>query len=122
MKKCHSISQNARATFQRTMDIAYANENYVSLVVYLDYVTVFSHLDDEHLHHLRVIFQRCRKFKISLNPKKSLFSMEEDKILGHIISKDDIWIDPSWVEDIQQIDFPRSKKYIQSFNGKMNFL
>jgi hypothetical protein len=48
--------------------------------------------------------------------------MEEGKLLGHIISKDGIRIDPSRVEAIQQIDFPRSKKEIQAFNGKMNFL
>jgi len=110
------------ATFQHAMDIAFANEKDVFLVVYLDDVTVFSHSDDEKLHHLRVIFQRWRKFRISLNPKKSLFAMEEGKLLDNIISKDDIQIDPSWVEAIQQIDFPRNKKEIQAFNGKMNSL
>lgn len=48
--------QNARATFQRAMDIAFANEKHVFLVVYLHDLTVFSHLDDENLHHLRIIF------------------------------------------------------------------
>eukprot|EP00253_Pinus_taeda_P032994 PITA_32994 len=98
------------------MDIAFSDEKYVFLVVYLDDVTVFSHSDDKHLHHLRVIFQKCRKFGISLNPKKSLFTTEEGKLLGHIISKDGIEIDPSRVEAIQKIDFPSSKKEIQAFN------
>jgi len=48
--------------------------------------------------------------------------MGEGKLLSHIISKDGIQIDPSHVEAIQQIYFPYSKKAIQSFNGKMNFL
>jgi len=48
--------------------------------------------------------------------------MDEGKLLGHIISKDGIRIDPARVEAIQQIDLPRNKKEIQSFNGKMNFL
>lgn len=48
--------------------------------------------------------------------------MEEGKLLGHIISKEGIRIDPSRAEAIQKIDFPRSKKKIQAFNGKMNFL
>ena len=48
--------------------------------------------------------------------------MEEGKLLGHIISKDCIHVDPSRVEEIQQIDFPCNKKEIQAFNGKMNFL
>lgn len=114
--------KNVGATFQCAMDISFFNEKDVFLVVYLDDVMVFSHSDDEHLHHLRVIFQRCRKFRISFNVKKSLFAMEEGKLLYHIISKDGIRIDSSWVEVIQKIDFPLSKKEIQAFNGKMNFL
>jgi len=93
--------KNTEATFQCAMDIAFANEKDVFLVVYLDDLTVFSNSDDEHLHHLWIVFQRCRKFGISLNPKKSLFAMDEGKLLGHIISKEDIHIDPSRVEAIQ---------------------
>ena len=114
--------KNVRATFQWAMDITFANEKDVFLVVYLYDLTVFSNSYDEHLHHLRIDFQKCREFRISLNPKKSLFSMEEGKLLGHIISKDVILIDPSRVEAIQQVDFLYNKKEIQAFNGKMNFL
>ena len=71
---------------------------------------MFSGSDDDNLHHLRVVFQRCRKFGISLNPKKSLFAMDEGKLLGHIISKDGIRIDLARVKAIQLIDLPRNKK------------
>lgn len=94
----------------------------VFLVVYLDDLTVFSKSDEEHIYHLKIVFKCCRKYGISLNPKKSLFAMDEGKLLGHIISKEGICIDPARVEAIQKIDFPRSKKEIQAFNGKMNFL
>ena len=104
------------------MDIDFSNEKDVFLVVYLDDLTMFSGSDDEHLHHFRVVFQRCRKFGISLNPKKIIFAMDEGKLMGKIISKDGIHIDPSKVEAIQHIDLPRNKKEIQAFNGKMNFL
>lgn len=114
--------KNAGATFQWVMDIAFANEKDVFLVVYLDDLMVFSGSNDEHLHHLRIVFQKCRKFGISLNPKKSLFSMDEGKLLGHIISKDGIHIDPSRMEAIQQIEFLHKKKEIQVLNGKMSFL
>eukprot|EP00253_Pinus_taeda_P013301 PITA_13301 len=114
--------KNVGATFQRAMDLAFANEKDVFLVVYLDDLTVFSKSDEEHMHHLKIVFQKCRKYGLSLNPKKSLFAMEEGKLLGHIISKDGIRIDPARVQEIQQIDLPRNKKEIQSFNGKMNFL
>jgi len=38
------------------MDIAFANEKDVFLVVYLDDLKVFSNSDDEHLHHLQIVF------------------------------------------------------------------
>lgn len=82
------------------MDITFANEKDVFLVVYLDVLTMFSGSNDQHLHHLRILFQCCRKFGISLNPKKLLFAMDEGKLLGHIISKEGIRIDPSRVEVI----------------------
>jgi len=104
--------KNAGATFQQAMDMAFANEKYVFFVVYRDDLMVFSNSDDVHLYHLKVLFQKCRKYGISLNPKKSLFAMEEGKILGHIISKEGICIDPTRVEAIQQIKQPRSKKEI----------
>jgi len=114
--------KNAGATFQRAMDLAFTNEKDVFMVVYLDDLTMFSKSDEEHMHHLKTVFQKCRKYGLSLNPKKSLFAMEEGKLLGHIISKDGICIDPARVQAIQQIDLPKKKKEIQSFNGKMNFL
>ena len=65
---------------------------------------------------------KCRKYGISLNPKKSNFALEEGKLLGHIISKYGIKIDPERVSAILKVEEPRSKKEIQSFLGQVNFL
>ena len=56
-----------------------------------------------------------------MNPKKSNFVLEEGKLLGHIISKDGIKIDPDRVNAILKVGKP-SKKEIQSFLGQVNFL
>ena len=74
------------------------------------------------MDHLRKVFIKCRKYGISLNPKKSLFGLEEWKLLGHIISKDGIRIDPARIEAILQIQHPRNIKELQSFLEKINFL
>jgi len=92
--------KNAGATFQRAMDIAFAKEIHDFLVVYLDDLTPLSKSDQEHLKHLRQVFMTCRKYGISLNPKISLFGLEEGKLLGHIISKDGIRIDPDRIQAI----------------------
>ena len=48
--------------------------------------------------------------------------MFEGKLLGHIIGKSRIKVDPEWVKTISQIPFLVKKKAMQSFLGKINFL
>ena len=76
------------------MDIAFAEENDRFVVIYLDAITVYSKSDLQHIDYLRIFFLKCRKFGISMNPKKSHFAMLEGNLLCHIISKDGIKIDP----------------------------
>ena len=94
----------------------------ILVVIYLDDITVFSQSDDEHLKHLKQTFLKCRKYGLSLNPKKSHFAVQEGKLLGHLVSADGIRIDLERVKAILKISFPRSKKDVQSFIGKINFL
>ena len=77
--------KNAGATFQRAMDISFSKEIHDFLVGYLDDLTAFSKSDQGNLEHFRQVFLICRKYGIPLNPKKSLFGLEEGKLLGHII-------------------------------------
>ena len=103
---------NAGATFQRDMDISFADERYRFLVIYMDDITVYSRSDGEHIKHLEKVFLKCRKYGISLNTRKSNFSLEEGKLLGHIISKEGIRIDPERVSSILKVEEPRSKKEV----------
>ena len=66
---------NAGATFQRDMDIAFHGLIGRSAVVYLDDIMIFSKKREEHASHLKQIFERCRKYGISLNPKKYVFAV-----------------------------------------------
>jgi hypothetical protein len=47
--------------------------------------------------------------------------MQEGKLLGHIVFKNGIKIDPKSVEAIQTIRIPRNVKEIQAFLGTINF-
>jgi hypothetical protein len=93
-----------------------------SVVVYLDDVTVYSKNKDDHLAHLRAVLLRCRKFGISLNPKKSIFAVEQGKLLGFIVSSDGMIIDPERTQVIAKLPPPTSKKSMQSFLGQINFV
>jgi ABC-type uncharacterized transport system substrate-binding protein len=92
------------------MDIEFVDEKDKFIVIYLDDIMVYSTSDKKHLEHLKKVFQKCKKFGILLNPNKSHFRVEEGKLLGHIISKEGIKIDPSRVEGILKINTPHNKK------------
>ena len=89
---------NTGATFQRAMDISFKGLTNECVVVYLDDITVYSKKRIDHVKNLSHIFERCRKYGISLNPKKSIFGVTEGKLLGFIVSKDGIRIDPERME------------------------
>ena len=57
-----------------------------------------------------------------MNPKKSNFVVREGKNLGFIVSKDGMIIDPERTESIAKIGLPSSKKAMQYFLGKTNFV
>ena len=50
---------NASATFQRAMDISFSEEIGYFIVIYLDDITVYSKTDEEHLIHMRKVFEKC---------------------------------------------------------------
>jgi hypothetical protein len=94
------------------MDIEFIGEKDKFVVIYLDNITVYSQSNKEHCDHLRKVFLKCRKFSLSLNPKKSLFAMKEGKLLGNIVSIEGVRIDSNKVEAIQTLSLPRSKKEV----------
>ena len=103
---------NAGAAFQCAMDIAFTEEKDKFVVVYMDDITFYSTSDREHIKHLEKVFLKCRKYGISLNPRKSNFALEEGKLLGHIISKDGIKTDIERVSAILKVEDPTRKKEI----------
>ena len=78
---------NDGATFQIVMYATFRGLINHSVVVYLDDVTVFSKNRSDHISHLRKVLERCNKFGISLNPKKSIFAVTEGILLGFVVSK-----------------------------------
>jgi hypothetical protein len=57
-----------------------------------------------------------------LNPKKSIFAVEQGKLLGFIVSSDGMIIDPERTQVIAKLPPPTSKKSMQSFLGQINFV
>lgn len=108
---------NVGATFQRAMDIAFKGLVNKSMVIYLDYITVYSKWHGNHLKDLKQIFECCQRCGISLNPKKYLFSLTQGKLPRFIVSKEGIHIDYDRIREISEIPLPHNKKSMQSFQG-----
>ena len=87
------------------------------IVIYLDDLTVYSKKREHHFEDLEKVLSRCRQHGVSLNPKKSIFFVEEGKLLGHIISRDGIKIDPERVKAIQKLSFPTNRSDLKPFFG-----
>ena len=113
---------NAGATFPRAMDIAFKGLVKKSVVTYLDDITVYSKKRSDHLRDLKQIFQRCLRYGISLNAKKSFFALSAGKLLGFILSKSGIHIDSDRIKEISEISLPHNKKAMQYFLGQINFV
>jgi len=59
---------------------------------------------------------------MSLNTNKFVFDASSRKLLGHVVSEAGISIDPERVKAISFLPAPNSKKSIQAFMGKINFV
>ena len=68
------------------------------------------------------IFIRALEYGVFLNPKKCAFVVTKGKLLGNIVSKDGVRIDPKRVSAIDKVPEPKNVKGIQFFLGHVNFL
>jgi len=113
--------KNAGATFQRAMSYAFHDIKHI-VQPYLDDLPAHSLQRADHPVHLRAIFMRCRHYRIRLNPHKCVFCIEVGRLLGFVVSKAGIRVDPSKVEAIVHLPPPSSLRQLQSLQGKANFL
>ena len=88
---------------------------------YLDDLPTHSHKRID-LDHLRLIFERCRYYKIHLNPHKCILYVESGIFLGFIVSNKGIQVDPLKVEAIVNLPPPHSIRQLQILQGKSKFL
>ena len=92
------------------MDFAFKELISKVIEIYQDDLTVFLKERSDHISHLRQVFIRCRKYGISLNPAKSIFGVDEGKLLGHIISMDGVKVNLEKVEAIKKFPLPQNIK------------
>ena len=108
---------NAPATFSRLMDHVLGEDNFHSLLIYLDDVLVFGNLVDEMIERLDSVFGKLRAFGLKIKPQKCSLFRREVKFLGHIVSTEGIATDPDKIKAVQEWQKPNSKSDLRSFLG-----
>ena len=92
--------KNAPPTFQKFIQKAFAPYLTSFMRVFLDDLSVFGKIS-EHITHLKLCFEQCQLFKLSLNPAKCVFAVRSGILLGNVISEEGMQVDPRKVEAIK---------------------
>ena len=87
----------------------------------MDDFSIFGKSFDSCLQSLDRVLQRCIKMNLVLSWEKSHFMLTKGIVLGHIVSKTGMEVDPSKVKIIKELDYPKNLKQIRSFLGHVGF-
>ena len=112
---------NAPATFQRLMAHAFKEYLWKFLEIFMDDLCVHSADRSEHIAHLCKVFEKCRVYRICLNPDKCKFMVRQGKILGHIVSANGISTDEEKIKVIVELPRLIHAKEVQIFMGHCGY-
>jgi len=108
---------NAPAYFVDLMNRVFREMVNKIVVVFVEYILVFSKSVEEHEEHLREMLETLRRHKLKANFSKCNFWKKEVKFLGHIVSVKGLSVDPLKVEAIQNWQPPKNVTKVRSFLG-----
>ncbi|KAG1934719.1 hypothetical protein F2P79_019745, partial [Pimephales promelas] len=97
---------NAPSTFQRLMERIFGDQQYQSLLLYLDDIVVFSSSVSQHLERLEVVFRRLERENLKVKLEKCAFFHPEG-----------VATDPCKIEVVTQWPRPSTVKELRSFLG-----
>ena len=103
---------NAGASFCRLMEMCIGDQQYVTLLFYLDDICVFAETANQMLDRIQFTFNRLKEFNLKIKPKKSFFFQAEVNFLGHILSKDGVSPNPEKIEKIRDWPVPTTSKEV----------
>jgi hypothetical protein len=70
------------------------------VVVFINDILVFSKTKEEHAEHLRLVLQKLREHQLYAKQSKYEFWLKEVSFLGHVVSNEEISVDPSKVKAV----------------------
>ena len=112
---------NAGASFCRLMEMCLGDQQYLTLLFYLDDICIFSSSVDEMLNRVEMVLERLQDFNLKIKPKKSFFFQSKVLFLGHILSKDGISPNPDKIQKVKDWPVPTNAKEVHSFLGLASY-
>ena len=86
-------------------------------IAYLDDIIIFSETPQEHLSHIRMVFEKLKSGNLSMKKSKCSFFSKEIQYLGHILSATGIRPLPAKTHAIQHMQPPMTPKQVRAFLG-----
>ena len=108
---------NVGVSFCRLMEMCIGDQQYVTLLFYLDDICTFAETANQMLDRIEFVFSRLKEFNLKIKPKKSHFFQTSVTFLGHILSANGISPNPEKVAKIKDWPTPKTPKEVHSFGG-----
>ena len=89
---------------------------------YVDDIVVKSKTLARHFQVLEQVFERCRKYKLRMNPVKCAFRVSAGKFLRFLIHHKGISVDPAKATAIATMKRPTTVKKLKSFLGRVSYI
>ncbi|WVY94257.1 hypothetical protein V8G54_033345 [Vigna mungo] len=112
---------NAPATFQATMNDIFRPLLRKSVIVFFDDILVFSTTIEEHLLHLRQVFDILLANQFYLKSSKCSFAQSQIDYLGHVVANGCVAPDPTKVQAMVAWPVPSSLKALRGYLGLTGF-
>ena len=112
---------NAGASFCHLMEMCIGNQQYVTLLFYLDDICIFTETADQMLDCIELVFSHLKEFNLKIKPKKSYFFQTSVTFLGHILSADGILLNPEKVSKVKDWLVPKTPNEVHSFIGLTSY-
>ena len=112
---------NAPATFQTLMNSILRPYIDKFVLVYLDDILVYSNSEEEHVEHLRLVFEALRQHKLYARPTKCTFNQPYVEFCGHIVGQGVTKVLDSKVRAINEWPQPKNVQEVRQFYGLVNY-
>ena len=112
---------NVGASFCHLMKMYLGDQQYLTLLFYLDDICVFSSSIDKMLNRVEMVLECLQDFNLKIKLKKSFFFQPKVLFLGHMLSKEGISPNPEKVQKVKDWPVPSNVKEVHSFLGLASY-